>query len=211
MTGRCIIIGGGDCCVSEIFDYNKDTDFLIAADGGYKYCLDFNLTPDLIIGDFDSYSGSLPNDIEIVKLPTKKDDTDLIFAAKCGIDRGFTSFLILGGYGSRPDHNFALYQTMHFIKTKVLNSTCVARGKGFEAYIICNESKEFLFKYARYLSVFALGGDAEGVTIVGAEYPLDNAVLSPMFPLGVSNACCDKCTVSVKSGSLLIMTVDKDL
>ena len=55
-----------------------------------------------------------------------------------------------------------------------------------------------------------MGGDARGVTISGAQYPLDDASLSEEFPLGVSNHFIGKpITVSVRSGSLLIGLLDK--
>ena len=59
----------------------------------------------------------------------------------------------------------------------------------------------------RYLSVFAYSGVCEGVTITGAEYPLENAVLEPSFPLGVSNhhAPASQMKVSVTSGTLLLI------
>lgn len=60
------------------------------------------------------------------------------------------------------------------------------------------------------MSVFCMGGDARGVTISGAQYPLDDASLSAEFPLGVSNHFIGKpITVSVRSGSLLIGLLDK--
>ncbi len=211
MKNRCVIIGGGDCHKSLIYDYDKHSDFLIAADGGLKHCIDFNIEPDLIIGDFDSYFGDLPNNIDTIKLPTAKDDTDLMYAARIGVNKRFSSFLLLGCYGSRPDHNFAMYQTMHWIKSELNNSFCVSRGLGFEAYVICNESKDFTFFNERYVSVFALGGIANGVSISGAEYSLKNAELTPLFPVGVSNTCSSKCNISVNNGSLLILTVDKTL
>ncbi len=208
---RCIIIGGGDCEKTLFYDYNESSDFVIAADGGYKYCINYGIVPNLIIGDFDSYLGTLPENIETIKLPVKKDDTDLIFAVKCGIKRGFCSFLILGGYGSRPDHNFAMYQTMLWIKEQSHKNSCVARGKGFEIYLLKNESFQFVFSKERYISVFAFGGLANGVSISGAEYELNNASLTPQFPLGVSNSCSDKCNISVIDGNLLVMIVDKNL
>lgn len=49
---KCVIIGAG-----VFYNYIpslKKGDFVIAADGGFKYCKECNLKPDLIIGDRDS-------------------------------------------------------------------------------------------------------------------------------------------------------------
>ena len=56
------------------------------------------------------------------------------------------------------------------------------------------------------LSVFAMGGDAKGVTETGLKYQLQDALLENSFPKGISNEFIgEEATVSVKDGSLLIL------
>ena len=56
----------------------------------------------------------------------------------------------------------------------------------------------------RYLSFFAYGGEAAGVTLQGVKYPLHEHLLTPDFPLGVSNEITGKsCKAAVKKGCLL--------
>lgn len=212
MTSRCVVIAGGEFTAKLAELINKD-DFIIAADSGYEYCKKFGISSNLIVGDFDSYKGELPIDTEIIKLPTRKDDTDLLFAAKCGVKKGFTNFLILGGYGSRPDQCFAMYQTLLWIKEQNPAAEVAAHCSGFEVYVLLNSSKSFSSLENRYLSVFSLYERAEGVCISGgAEYPLNDATVTAGFPIGVSN--CTKgsdITVSVKKGALLVMVVDKNI
>ena len=50
--GDCYIIGAGDFCENAL-DV-KDDDFVIAADGGYRYLDKIGIKPDLYMGDFDS-------------------------------------------------------------------------------------------------------------------------------------------------------------
>jgi len=60
------------------------------------------------------------------------------------------------------------------------------------------------------LSVFCLGGDAQGVNIRGGQYEADNGVLTADFPLGVSNHFVGKSIeVSVREGSLLLGLLDE--
>ena len=54
MKNRCIIVSGG---VFSPAPEQQPGDFVIACDRGYAYCERLGLTPDLFIGDFDSYSG----------------------------------------------------------------------------------------------------------------------------------------------------------
>lgn len=55
------------------------------------------------------------------------------------------------------------------------------------------------------MSVFCVGPDAEGVTIRGAQYPLEGATLTASVPLGVSNHFIGQdIMVEVTHGSLLL-------
>ena len=75
-------------------------------DAGLKHTEALGMKPDLIIGDFDSYSKeeALKQGIETIVLPCEKDDTDTVFAVKEGMRRDFSEFLLLGGIGQRLDH-----------------------------------------------------------------------------------------------------------
>ena len=56
------------------------------------------------------------------------------------------------------------------------------------------------------ISVFSLSDISEGVSIKGLKYGLENADLTNLFPLGVSNEFCGKPSeITVKSGLLLII------
>ena len=162
MKTRCVIVAGGDR-PTELFQKITENDFVIAADSGLKFCLEANVRPDLIVGDFDSFFGALPKGVETVKLPTHKDDTDLLFAARCGVERGLSRFAILGGYGSRPDQNMAMFQTLCWIVEQKEDADATAICNGFEVSVIKNQRKTFKADKNRYLSVFAIDGDAEGV------------------------------------------------
>ena len=64
--------------------------------------------------------------------------------------------------------------------------------------------------YDCYFSVFSVTKKSKGVSIKGAEYPLNNARLLNNYPLGVSNEFKeDTVEITVKSGSLLVLLVKK--
>ena len=55
------------------------------------------------------------------------------------------------------------------------------------------------------LSVFCLGDRAVGVGESGVQYPLEDAVLTPDFPLGVSNHILERqAQISVRQGALAV-------
>ena len=75
-----------------------------AADGGVAYCKKLNITPDYIIGDFDSL-GYIPEKAEV--LPVQKDNTDMAAAVEKAEAFGCDTFFIYGGTGKRLDHTLA--------------------------------------------------------------------------------------------------------
>ena len=55
------------------------------------------------------------------------------------------------------------------------------------------------------VSILARNGDASGVTTTGLRWPLDDATLSPVSSLGVSNEIVDtEATVTVQSGTVMV-------
>ena len=197
----CYIFGAAECTLDGFL--KKNGDLIIAADGGYATLKKLNIKPDLVVGDFDSL-GTVPKDESIIKHPIKKNDTDTLLAVKIGLEKGFKEFVIYGAVGGRLDHTIASLQTAAFIaenggRAYICDSTHTIT-------VIKNSSISFKKKSSGIVSLFALSGIAEGVTIDGLLYTLNDARLTPDFPLGVSNEFIDKeSTISVKDGVLTII------
>ena len=183
---------------------------MIAADGGWRVCQTLGITPDLLLGDFDSL-GEVPEFWHILRLPVEKDDTDMVRAVKEGLARGETEFHLLGGMGGqRSDHTVANMQTLAYLASRGAKGWLYGDGERYTA--ICGpDVLELEARTAGILSVFCMGADASGVTIQGAQYELENAALTAFFPLGVSNHFVGKAVrISVESGCLLIGIHDKE-
>ena len=159
-------------------------DVVLAADGGLRHCRAAGLRPDLLLGDFDSLD-HLPEGIPHRRFPVDKDDTDTVLALKTGLEMGCGIFHLYGCTGGRMDHTLANLQALAFLARKG------ARGFLYdESFVFTAVTDGRLVLPARaegIFSVFALAGEARGVTIRGGRYPLNDGVLSPWFPLGVSN------------------------
>ena len=85
-------------------------DFLICADGGWARARQFGLTPQLVVGDFDSMPPAMRPDVPTLTLPTEKDDTDLVVCLHEGRKRGYTEFILAGAIGGRFDHTLSCLQ-----------------------------------------------------------------------------------------------------
>ena len=103
---RCVIIGGAKVeNYDHIKSYLSDNDFYVFCDSGLLHKNSLSVSPDLIVGDFDSCEKP-DTDCEIIELPREKDDTDTFFAVKEALRRGFSEFLLIGMIGGRLDHSF---------------------------------------------------------------------------------------------------------
>ena len=177
-------------------------DFLLAADGGLVHLQNLGLTPDGILGDFDSL-GYVPENAKV--FPVEKDDTDAMLAVRQGLSMGYTSFLLYGSLdGPRLDHTISNFQTLQFLADHGAQGYLV--GNTYVVTVVKNGAIRFPAEAEGIVSVFCMGADAKGVSIRGLQYVLEDAVLTAGFPLGVSNHFVGKASeISVTDGSLLIL------
>ncbi len=202
---RCVIIGG-----AGISDYEfarsriREDDYVIYCDSGLRHMDGLGVQPSLIIGDFDSHED--PHmDVETITLPVAKDDTDTVFAARTGIERGYKEFLLLGAVGARFDHSLVNV----YILTRLADSGC--RGEIIDDYsemeLICEGETARVPDSYPFFSLVALEGPAEGVSISGAKFCLRDARIGPEYQYATSNEALPgtEAEISVKEGRLLLI------
>lgn len=200
---RCFVFAAGT--FYGLRQRPKETgDLVIAADAGYQACLRAGVFPDLLLGDFDSMDP--PADFDrIRRLPVEKDDTDTLAALRTGLEAGCGEFHIYGGTGGkRLDHTLANLQSLLFLRRRGARGWLY--GDDFVWTVIENEVLEVpgTVEWGLF-SAFCLGDRAEGVDETGFQYPLENAVLTPDFPIGVSNhITAPPARVSVREGALAV-------
>ena len=175
---------------------------VIAADGGLVHTDALGITPQVVLGDFDSL-GYTPEGANV--FPVEKDDTDAMLAVRKGLELGCDRFLLYGSLdGPRLDHTVANFQTLQFLADR--GATGYLIGKDHIVTIIKNGSLAFPATATGIVSVFCMGSDAKGVTIEGLQYGLENGTLTPGFPLGVSNHFIGTAShIAAKNGSLLVI------
>ena len=206
---RCVIISGSpDTNVEEIKSLCTSDDFIVCADSGYSFAKKAGLTPNLIIGDFDSLKEELPQNTEVVKLNTHKDDTDTEHCVMECIRRGYKDFLLLGSIGGRTDHTFANIATLAFLSEYDYNG--IARNNGEEIRILKEGSYEMNNKKGLIFSVFPYGCESVNVTYKGAEYMLNNKTLTYNVSRGISNVFVDdEAEITINRGRAILLTYYK--
>ena len=198
--GKCIIFcaAGFDGLAQPI----ANDDFVIAADGGLAHTRQLGITPNEILGDFDSL-GFTPEGANV--FPVEKDDTDAMLAVRRGLTLGYREFVLYGSLdGPRLDHTVANFQTLQFLADNHAAGYLV--GSTYLVTVVKDGSLFFPAGMEGTVSVFCLGKDAEGVTLEGLYYPLEKGALTAGFPLGVSNHFTGKkAVITVEKGSLLVL------
>ena len=202
---RCVIFcaAGFDSLAVPI---DKD-DLVIAADGGLQHIQALGITPDVILGDFDSL-GYVPVGANV--FPVEKDDTDAMLAVRKGLELGYREFVLYGSLdGPRLDHTVANFQTLQFLCDH--GAFGILSGISTMVAVVKNGSLSFPAGCEGTVSVFCMGADAAGVTLKRLYYPLENGTLTAGFPLGVSNHFTgEPAEISVADGSLLVIWEGKN-
>lgn len=207
----CTIFAGGKLNGTDFMnpcEIRENSGLIICADSGLSIAEKVGITPDLIVGDFDSYTGSLPEDIEIYRSVPEKDDTDTLMAVRIAIERGYDEIRLYGGLGARFDHSFANIQTLVFAhengcKMTIYDADNVLTLRGAGEY-------EFPCKAGWYFSLFALTENAFIGELKGVKYPLESYEMSIAYPIGVSNEITeDKAYLKINSGLVLVIESKK--
>ena len=186
----------------------KKYDFVIAADKGYKYAFQLRISPDLIIGDFDTATSPAVTEkkIELIILPPEKDMTDTEAALDIAAAKHPSSITILGGLGGRFDHtmgNIALLSKYDLpIKIKDEKNSVILLRPG-EYFVAKDDYK--------YISLDPFTPSVSGLSISGVKYTLKDAELTHDNTLGISNEIIGispeaslTCEISFKTGKLLV-------
>lgn len=181
-------------------------DFCVAADAGVKYAKEYAITPDLIIGDFDSL-GYVPQEENVMQLPCEKDDTDTLAALKYGIKKGYELFVLHCASGGECDHFFANASALAYLAKRKKTGIMFSGSKT----MLCINNKKIVFdkSFSGKISVFAVD-NAVKTSISGLKYCF-KGVLTNDFPIGVSNQFIGKSAEISAQGCVMIVFEKSDL
>ena len=174
-----------------------------AADAGYAHLQDIGRVPDVVLGDFDSL-GYVPDFPDIEVHPSHKDESDLELAFDRMKADGVNAVYVYGAIGGRLDHTIANLQMAARFAEEGMQVTFIAPDCAIR--ILVGPGSYELPRLERgTVSVFSATDRSVGVTELGMEYPLEDAVLTNRTTLGLSNEIIGKpVTVSVEKGTLYV-------
>lgn len=183
-------------------------DYVICADRGMQHAKKLGITPNLIVGDFDSGSQEdlayyKARQIRIETFNPEKDETDTEIAIKRGVAKGATSITIYGGIGSRLDHSLANVHLLlplleEGIKARLMNPN--------NTVYLVNDMIHLKGHKGELVSLIPFAGPVHGVTTSHLAYALNQATLKMGSSLGVSNyMISEEAEISVASGILIVI------
>ena len=201
MDKFCLIVSGG--AFAPLPEDLPPPDLVVACDKGWEYAARLNLTPDLIVGDFDS-AAAPRTDAPIERLPTRKDDTDTMYAMRRAFELGCRRVAVCCAFGGRLDHTLANIQTAAWLVAQ--GGEAQLLGADERAFVFTAAKKAFPRREGRSLSLFALSDTCEGVSLRGTKFDCADVTLAASFPLGVSNVwTAETAEVAVERGILMVM------
>jgi thiamine pyrophosphokinase len=208
---RAVIFANGDLDDPQAaMQAIRPGDLLIAADGGTHNCRALGLHPDTVIGDLDSLSPGLLEELEsrgthFVVHPRDKDQTDLELALHYAIDQGASEILLLGLLGGRLDQTLANLLLLALPDWGKVNLAAVS-GPDTAHFLRPGEAINVTGRTGDIVSLIPLSPTVTGVTTQGLRWPLHDAELRFGSTLGISNEVVGT-TVRIQSrtGQLLVV------
>ncbi len=213
VTMRAIIFANGEFPdLQSARKLLRPGDLIVAADGGTRHALAAGVTPGVVIGDLDSLAPDDQTRLEaagvlIVCLSPRKDETDLELALLHAAREGATEIVILAALGGRLDQTIANVLLLALPELRGLDVRIVEGAR--EAFLIQDQTV-IEGRPGDTVSLIPLGGDAEGVTAEGLEWPLREDTLHFGPARGVSNVLTEEqAHVRVERGTLLCVVIHR--
>ena len=176
---------------------------IIAADGGIAHAETLHLTPELWVGDFDSTPTETLARLQHIpreNWPMDKDRTDGEIAADAAIARGAKSIIFVGAFGGQADHAFGNFLLAIAVAQKGIH-VLISSGDE-EAIPLIPGNHEFDLPPQARFSIIALS-DLGGLSIAGAQWPLDQIDLPMGSSRTLSNVALGPIRLSLQKGYAL--------
>ena len=218
--------------LSQKTEYGIDT--VVACDRGYEALAALGVTPDIVIGDFDSVSTEIRENIlsedsripsglrssgpetdnraetympscEVIRLNPEKDDTDTEAAIALCIERGAGKIYLFGATGSRVDHMLGNIELLAY-----------AADRGCELVILDRHNRIRLAtqpltvtkagQWGSFISLIPYSPVVEKLTLRGFKYEVTDLDIKKGNTLGISNEItAETADISFVSGKLLVI------
>ena len=209
------------CAILLNGDYEDDAYYLaqidaaqavVAADGGHAFLRRHGRWPALLIGDFDSLGADLLAEaaaagIEVLRHPTRKDETDAELAVAQAEARFAGEIVLLGALGGALDHVLGHLCILHGLAARGRAARLAAPG--LVATVVRAPARlRFSSPPGTEVSLVALSPDVV-LSLRGLEYELNGERLPPTVCRGLGNRLtAHDARLDLAGGTLLALVFD---
>ena len=204
---KAVVLAGGDIkATPQLQSLVQGADLVIAADGGLRHAAPLELTPTLIVGDFDSVSDkdlSKYSNVPKEQHPEDKNELDLELALHHALAKRATKILLVGTLGGRFDQSLAAV----FIAAKHASKAQLSLHSGSEDLYLLSQP-EMLTLEAKPGQRFSLLSVCQpsAISVKGAHYNLEEKTLDFGVGLGISNEVLESnLVITVHSGLVALI------
>lgn len=214
-----IFINGDETDITYIRQYiDKDT-LLVGCDGGTDRIYDLNLTPHVVIGDFDSIR-NLPGEIRnlpskkngkeidvgnttYVRYPTDKDFLDAEAAIDYAAGKGMDKIILVNTDGNELDHVIGVLIVIAKNKYKMVDIKIIRARQTI--YVVRNKAV-IKGKKGDKISLIPLYGPVKVHKSSGLKYDPSEHQMSLQHNIGISNEMTDKeAVLNISKGCFLVV------
>lgn len=184
----------------EEIDIDK-FDAIYCTDGAYSKALLKGISPDVVVGDFDSIKNinSIPKNVEILYRPNQN-FTDFHKCLSVLLERGFKSVDVYGATGLEHDHFLGNLTTALLFKKNIR----ISFHDDFSVFFFAENPVLLEDTKNRIISIYPFP-EAENVTSQGLFYPLKNNTLSSNGLISTRNHSLeDKVKITFSKGEMLV-------
>ncbi len=206
-----IVTGAAPLEVSAVADLPHDA-IVIAADGGLDHALAAGLTPAGVVGDLDSISPDglawAEEHAMVQRHSVSKDatDTELAIATAAAMNPGH--IVLISGDGDRLDHTIAAIGALGAPAVTGIPIVECRWGTQYARVLHGPGRAHIRTRPGARVSLLAMHGRCESVSIQGTEWTLDRIALEPLVGHGVSNVAVESDVMVEVSIGVLTIFVD---
>ena len=190
-----VIVLNGEACD---YDFNESS-FIVACDGGFEYLKKRKITPNLILGDFDSL-GYIPNNAKAY--PVEKDFTDGELALNECLKQNIKDIDFICAGGGREDHFLGNLSLVN----KACSEGCFVKLITVNSIIYCTNNPIYLSVNKNVIISVVAIEDSFIENSSGLKYPFINRIIKKESTLGISNiATSDKVFLNIQKGRVFVI------
>src|SRR5260221_4535692 len=209
---RALVVLDGDRVGSTTWlgGLGKNSDVVIAADGGAVQLDKAGRRPDLVVGDLDSLPDKAKRDLEAQGVafevhPHEKAETDGELALDAAVRRGADEIVVVGAFGGgRLDHLVGNLMLVAHEDFAAIDVALVTETATFRS-ILGPGTLELEGEPGDWVTLAPMSETVSGVMTDGLRYPLRHEVLVRGSTRGVSNELTgSRGNIEIGEGLLLV-------